>query len=96
MSKPAMKMTTPHPIRPPRSMFSINPSGASHCSTPAAEEIHRRQGMAPNIVVHRTAVFVAALQGVVTQILHNRLHVAPGKARAFVADICEMLIKGMG
>jgi len=53
-------------------------------------------GMAPNIVVHRTAVFVAALQGVVTQILHNRLHVAPGKARAFVADICEMLIKGMG
>jgi AcrR family transcriptional regulator len=53
-------------------------------------------GMAPNIVVHRTAVFVAALQGVVTQILHNRLHVAPGKAKTFVAGICEMLIKGMG
>jgi AcrR family transcriptional regulator len=52
-------------------------------------------GMAPNIVVHRTAVFVAALQGVVTQILHNRLHVAPAKARAFVADICRMLIRGM-
>jgi AcrR family transcriptional regulator len=52
-------------------------------------------GMAPNIVVYRTAVFVAALQGVVTQILHDRLHVAPAKARAFVADVCKMLIRGM-
>jgi AcrR family transcriptional regulator len=53
-------------------------------------------GMAPNIVVKRTAVFVAALQGVVTQILHDRLHVAPTKAKPFVADICRMLIKGLG
>ena len=52
-------------------------------------------GMAPNIVVKRTAVFVAALQGVVTQILHDRLHVAPAKARPFVADICRMLIRGL-
>jgi AcrR family transcriptional regulator len=52
-------------------------------------------GMAPNMVVERTAVFVAALQGVVSQILHDRLHVAPAKARAFVADICRMLIKGL-
>jgi AcrR family transcriptional regulator len=52
-------------------------------------------GMAPNIVLDRTAVFVAALQGVATQILHERLHVAPGKARAFVTDVCKMLIKGM-
>jgi AcrR family transcriptional regulator len=51
-------------------------------------------GMAPNIVVNRTAVFVAALQGVVTQILHDRLHVAPAKTKAFVADVCKMLIKG--
>jgi AcrR family transcriptional regulator len=51
-------------------------------------------GMAPNIVVNRTAVFVAALQGVVTQILHERLHVAPAKTKAFVADVCKMLIKG--
>ena len=51
-------------------------------------------GMAPNIVVIRTAVFVAALQGVVTQILHDRLHVAPAKTKAFVADVCKMLIKG--
>ena len=53
-------------------------------------------GMAPNIVVERTAVFVAALQGVITQILHQRLQVAPAKARAFVADVCTMLIMGIG
>jgi AcrR family transcriptional regulator len=51
-------------------------------------------GMAPDIVVERTAVFVAALQGVITQILHDRLHVAPAKARAFVSSVCKMLIKG--
>ncbi|MGB8606250.1 TetR/AcrR family transcriptional regulator [Bradyrhizobium sp.] len=51
-------------------------------------------GMAPNIVIERTAVFVAALQGVITQILHNRLHVAPAKAKTFIADVCRMLIKG--
>src|SRR3977135_2627860 len=50
-------------------------------------------GMAPNIVVNRTAVFVAALQGVITQILHDRLHVAPAKTKAFVANVCKMLIK---
>jgi AcrR family transcriptional regulator len=53
-------------------------------------------GMAPDIVIHRTAVFVAALQGVVTQILHDRLHVAPAKATAFVSDVCKMLLKGVG
>jgi AcrR family transcriptional regulator len=52
-------------------------------------------GMAPKIVVERTAVFVAALQGVITQILHRRLHLAPAKAKAFVADVCTMLIKGV-
>src|SRR5450432_1257525 len=52
-------------------------------------------GMAPNIVLDRTAVFVAALQGVVTQILHRRLRVPPAKAKAFVTDVCKMLIKGM-
>jgi len=52
-------------------------------------------GMAPGIIVERTAVFVAALQGVVTQILHHRLKVAPAKSRAFVADTSRMLIKGM-
>ena len=52
-------------------------------------------GMAPGIVVERTALFVAALQGVVTQILHHRLKVAPPKAKAFIADACRMLIKGV-
>jgi AcrR family transcriptional regulator len=52
-------------------------------------------GMAPNIVVGRTAVFVAALQGVITQILHKRLHVAPAKTKAYISDVCRMLIKGM-
>ena len=52
-------------------------------------------GMAPGIVIERTAVFVAALQGVVTQILHDRLKVAPAKALAFVASTSRMLIKGV-
>lgn len=53
-------------------------------------------GMAPDIVVERTAIYVAALQGVVTQILHQRLRVAPARINAFLADICRMLIKGIG
>jgi AcrR family transcriptional regulator len=52
-------------------------------------------GMAPDIVIERTSVYVAALQGVVTQILHKRLKVAPLNAKSFVADICRMLIKGI-
>jgi AcrR family transcriptional regulator len=52
-------------------------------------------GMAPNLVVERTAVFVAALQGVITQILHKRLQVAPAKARAFISEVCRMQIKGL-
>lgn len=53
-------------------------------------------GMAPEIVVGRTAVYVAALQGVITQILYRRLHVTPAKANAYLADVCKMLIKGIG
>ena len=52
-------------------------------------------GMAPDIVIERTAVYIAALQGVITQILHKRLKVAPVNAKPFVADICRMLIKGI-
>ncbi len=52
-------------------------------------------GMAPGIVVERTAVFVASLQGVITQILHHRLKVAPPKQKAFIANTCRMLIKGL-
>jgi AcrR family transcriptional regulator len=52
-------------------------------------------GMAPGIVVERTAVFVASLQGVITQILHRRLQVSPANAKSFMTDICRMLIKGL-
>ena len=52
-------------------------------------------GMAPGLVVERTAVFVASLQGVITQILHQRLKVAPARQKAFIADTCRMLIKGL-
>ena len=52
-------------------------------------------GIAPDRLAERTAVFVSALQGVVTQILHRRLQVAPTKAKAFITDTCKMLIKGI-
>jgi AcrR family transcriptional regulator len=52
-------------------------------------------GIAPALLTERTAVFVSALQGVVTQILHRRLQVAPKKAKAFVGDVSRMLIKGI-
>ena len=41
------------------------------------------------------AVFVSALQGVTTQILHRRLRVSPAKANDFVAQICRMLFNGL-
>jgi len=43
----------------------------------------------------RTALFVSALQGVTTQILHGRLHVSRAKARDFVAQTCCMLFEGL-
>jgi AcrR family transcriptional regulator len=52
-------------------------------------------GIAPELLTERTAIFVSSLQGVVTQILHGRLHVTPKKAKAFVGDISRMLIKGL-
>lgn len=52
-------------------------------------------GMAPDIVIGRTAIFVAALQGIITQILHKRLKVAPAKQKAFMSDTCRMLVKGL-
>jgi len=42
----------------------------------------------------RTALFVSALQGVTTQILHRRLHVSRTMAKDFVAQTCRMLFKG--
>lgn len=52
-------------------------------------------GMAPDIVIGRTAIFVAALQGIITQILHKRLKVAPAKQKAFISETCQMLVKGL-
>jgi hypothetical protein len=46
-------------------------------------------------VIERTSVYVAALQGIITQILHKRLKVAPPNAKSFVADACQMLIRGI-
>jgi hypothetical protein len=34
------------------------------------------------------------LQGIVTQILHSRLQVAPRKAKAFIDNVSRMLLKG--
>jgi AcrR family transcriptional regulator len=52
-------------------------------------------GMTPEQARVRAAVFVSALQGITTQILHRRLHVSRGNAREFVAQNCRMLFKGL-
>jgi AcrR family transcriptional regulator len=52
-------------------------------------------GIEPGLGRVRTALFVSALQGVTTQILHGRLHVSRAKARDFVAETCRMLFKGL-
>jgi AcrR family transcriptional regulator len=52
-------------------------------------------GIEPELARSRTALFVSALQGVTTQILHRRLHVSRAKANAFVAQTCRMLYKGL-
>jgi AcrR family transcriptional regulator len=43
----------------------------------------------------RTLVYAAALQGITAQILHRRFRLSPKKAKAEMADICRMLIKGL-
>jgi len=52
-------------------------------------------GVGSELARVRAAVFVSALQGVTTQILHRRLHVSRAKAKEFVAQICRMLFKGL-
>ena len=52
-------------------------------------------GIRPEPARIRTAVFVSALQGITTQILHGRLHVSREKARVFVAQTSQMLFKGL-
>ena len=52
-------------------------------------------GLEPDVARLRTALFISALQGVTTQILHGRLHVTRANAKEFVAQICRMLYKGL-
>jgi AcrR family transcriptional regulator len=51
-------------------------------------------GMAPDIVVARAAVYTATLQGIVSQILHRRLRLAPAHATEWMTEVCAMLVKG--
>ncbi len=52
-------------------------------------------GLKPELARVRTALFLSALQGITTQILHGRLHVSRAKAKEFVAQTCRMLFKGL-
>jgi AcrR family transcriptional regulator len=52
-------------------------------------------GMEPELARVRTALFVSALQGFTTQILHGRLRVSRAKARDFVAETCKMFFRGL-
>ncbi len=51
-------------------------------------------GIKPEVARIRTALFVSALQGVTTQILHRRMRVTRTKARGFIADTCRRLFDG--
>jgi AcrR family transcriptional regulator len=52
-------------------------------------------GTTPEIARIRTALFMSALQGVITQVLHGRLHVSRAKAKEFIADTCYRLFQGL-
>ena len=52
-------------------------------------------GMAPDLVVGRAAIYLAAMQGVVAQYLHRRLRVAPENAATWMTQTCEMLVRGL-
>jgi len=52
-------------------------------------------GMAPDLVVGRAAIYLAAMQGVVAQFLHRRLRVLPEHTAAWMTNTCEMLVKGL-
>ncbi len=51
-------------------------------------------GLKPEIARIRTALFVSALQGVTTQILHRRMRVTRTKAKSFIAETCRRLFEG--
>jgi AcrR family transcriptional regulator len=52
-------------------------------------------GMSEGVARIRTALFLSALEGVVTQILHGRLYVPRAKAKPFIADTCKRLFDGL-
>lgn len=52
-------------------------------------------GVAPDAVAWRAALYMSALQGIVTQLLHRRLRLAPELAIAKMTEICSMLVKGL-
>jgi hypothetical protein len=52
-------------------------------------------GMTPEVARIRTAIFMSALQGVTTQVLHGRLRVSRAKAIDFIADTCRRLFEGL-
>ena len=52
-------------------------------------------GLEPELARVRAAVFISALQGVTTQILHGRLRVSRVKAKDFIADTCRRLFEGL-
>ena len=52
-------------------------------------------GLEPELARNRAALFVSALQGITTQILHGRLHVSRAKTIDFVADAARRLFEGL-
>lgn len=52
-------------------------------------------GVNPDLARVRAALFISALQGVTTQILHRRLHVSRAKAKDFIVETCRRLFKGL-
>jgi AcrR family transcriptional regulator len=51
-------------------------------------------GMAPEKVLWRAALYMSSLQGIISQILHRRLRLAPQHATAMMTDACTMLVRG--
>ena len=52
-------------------------------------------GMAPELVVGRAAIYLAAMQGVIAQFLHRRLRIVPEHTAAWMTNTCEMLVRGL-
>jgi len=51
--------------------------------------------MAPDLVIGRAAIYLAAMQGVVAQFLHRRLRIVPDQTATWMTNTCEMLVRGL-